>query len=250
MSFFLVFVVTAYADENFILMDAHTGEVLQVFGAQVEEQVSPCSTFKVLLSLMGFDSGILLDEEHPKWPFKEGYYDYFPFWRTEQTPRSWMKKSCVWYSQVLAQAMGLETIQNYLGKMQYGNRDMSGDPGKNNGLMRAWSSSSLKISLKEQVGFLRQLVQEDLPFSPYAIEMTKRLIFMEELTDGWKLFGKTGAGVGGEDKEIPVLGWFVGWIEKEGEAYVFAYNILEHNCDLRRRIPRVKELLFELLGTN
>ena len=36
---------------------------------------APCSTFKIPLALIGFDSGILIDETHPEWPFKEGYID-------------------------------------------------------------------------------------------------------------------------------------------------------------------------------
>ena len=34
---------------------------------------SPCSTFKIPISLMGYDSDILKDETHPEIPYKKGY---------------------------------------------------------------------------------------------------------------------------------------------------------------------------------
>lgn len=37
---------------------------------------SPCSTFKILLSLMGYEEGFLIDELHPELPFKEEYISY------------------------------------------------------------------------------------------------------------------------------------------------------------------------------
>ncbi|WP_281269450.1 penicillin-binding transpeptidase domain-containing protein [Candidatus Rickettsia colombianensi] len=41
-----------------------------------ESRYAPCSTFKIAISLMGYDDGFLIDETHPKLPFKEGYADY------------------------------------------------------------------------------------------------------------------------------------------------------------------------------
>ena len=60
--------------------------------------------------------------------------------------------------------------------------------------------------------------------------MTKRIIFVEELPNGWKLYGKTGfCAVMNEtitqklkDKHNE---WFVGWIEKEDRVIVFASYI-------------------------
>lgn len=36
---------------------------------------APCSTFKIAISLMGYEEGLLVDKTHPKLPFKEGYVD-------------------------------------------------------------------------------------------------------------------------------------------------------------------------------
>lgn len=116
---------------------------------------APCSTFKIVLSLIGYNEGLLLNETHPEWPFQEGYLDDLERWKQAHTPLMWMKNSCVWYSQVLAQKLGIARFKEYIEEMNYGNRDVSGDKGQDNGLTRSWLSSSLKISPEEQVFFAK-----------------------------------------------------------------------------------------------
>ena len=158
---FLLSFSSLAARENFLLLDAQTGKVMQAIGDDIDMRVSPCSTFKIALSLIGFDMRVLQDEEHPTFPFNEKYYCFLDSWRADQVPSSWMKVSCVWFSQVLAEQLGLENMQSYLDQFQYGNCDLTGDPGKDNGLMRAWLSSSLKISPREAVNFLKKLIRKE-----------------------------------------------------------------------------------------
>jgi beta-lactamase class D len=194
---------------------------------------SPCSTFKIPLALMGFDAGILVDENNPTWDFKEEYKENLPvmldFWNRPYAPASWMKNSAVWYSQVLTQELGSARFKAYVEKFRYGNRDLSGDRERNNGLTRAWLSSSLKISPIEQVAFLDTLLRWDLPVSGEAMGQTKALLKAEMLEDGWQLYGKTGSGnllnADGSRNEAREIGWFIGWIEKDGRKVRFAQFI-------------------------
>ncbi len=71
--------------------------------------------------------------------------------------------------------------------------------------------------------------------------MTKSLLFVDELSTGYKLFGKTGFG---HDANMQI-GWFVGWLEKNEDIFVFAYNIRGVKVNPAQRIPRVKKLLEE-----
>ncbi|WP_410526374.1 penicillin-binding transpeptidase domain-containing protein [Rickettsia rhipicephali] len=58
-----------------------------------------------------------------------------------------MKNSCVWYSQIITnKELGIEKFRDYVTQFDCGNRDISGDKGKNNGLTNAWFSSSLEIA--------------------------------------------------------------------------------------------------------
>lgn len=227
-------------EENFLLVDGETKERLLELGPHVYERITPCSTFKIALSLMGYDAEILKDEKTPEWDFQEGYVNSLESWKVSQTPQSWVKNSCVWYSQLLAVQLGLGKIQNYVKALEYGNQDMSG------GLTSAWLSASLKISPAEQVDFIQKMIHGKLPVSSSAIQMTKSLLYVEELSEGWKLFGKTGLGFINEGEGLNLeAGWFVGWFEKEGNFFPFAYHVRGIKIDPAQRIPRVKQLFME-----
>lgn len=240
--------ICAYStEENFLLIDGITDETVFEVGPHINKQISPCSTFKITLSLMGYDAGILIDENHPTCDFQSGYDDWLVAWRSPQTPQSWMKSSCVWYSKLLALELGLEKIHGYLDSFEYGNQDMSGGLARPGPIDPAWINSSLKISPKEQVDFIQKMITGKLSISSHAFKMTKVILFKEELADGWKLFGKTGWSGSDIAKDGKILehSWFVGWIEKDSYFFPFAYLIRSQKINLDQRIPRVKQLLVE-----
>lgn len=239
-----VFVVSA--EENFLLINGATDETVLELGPHINERISPCSTFKMTLSLMGYDAEILKDEQTPTWEFKEEYDAWLESWRTPQTPQSWMNYSCVWYSKLLALKLGLETILSYLAAIEYGNQDMSEGLAKPGLMNPAWINSSLKISPREQVDFIKKMIHGKLPVSKNAIQMTKALVFKEELPEGWKLYGKTGLGTTSiQDGSNLKVRWFVGWIENDRTFFPFAYQMREKEIDISQTVPRVKQLLVE-----
>ena len=191
----------------------------------------PCSTFKIPLALMGFDSGILTNATHPVWPFQPGYVDDRDAWKQDMNPTTWIKESCVWYSQVLTQKLGMPAFQNYVTQFDYGNMDVSGDKGQNNGLSRSWLGSSLRISSAQQIVFLQHMLANKWPIKPQAYAKTKQILFVEELKNGWKLYGKTGTGslINKDGTKNPDLnhGWFVGWIEKGDQCIIFSNHVLD-----------------------
>lgn len=62
---------------------------------------SPQSTFKIALSLIGFDSGILGSEESPTWPLPKEINPNINVCKVDHNPRTWLRDSCVWYSNIL-----------------------------------------------------------------------------------------------------------------------------------------------------
>jgi beta-lactamase class D len=208
-----------------ILADASTGKVLRQEG-ECGRRVPPASTFKVPIALMGYDAGFLKNQHDPELPFKEGYPDWIEAWRTDTDPAAWMKNSVVWYSQQITQALGEEKFASYVTAFGYGNADVSGDKGKNNGLTRSWLSSSLRISPLEQIDFLTKLLNRKLPVTAHAYDMTVAILTEYALPNGWTVRGKTGAGFsvnpdGTPDRQRP-FGWYVGWATTDGRAIVFA----------------------------
>jgi beta-lactamase class D len=202
-----------------IVADAQSGKVLIQEGS-CERRLTPASTFKVALSLMGFDAGFLKSEQLPALPFREGYADWIPAWKATTTPASWMQNSVVWYSQQITQHLGMPRFTSYVQRFDYGNEDVSG------GLTQAWLGSSLQISPVEQVSFLRKIVGRQLQVSAHAYEMTNRITAITRFPGGWAVHGKTGTGLTDSSHEV---GWFVGWALHADQARVFAYCIEEES---------------------
>ena len=189
---------------------------------QCNVRYSPCSTFKIAISLMGYNEGVLIDSSSPKLPFKEWYVDYIDTWKSEQTPTTWIKNSCVWYSQLIVEKIGKDKFTDYVKKFNYGNEDVSGNDDKNSGFLKSWLTSSLKISPLEQMGFLQQFYHNQLPVNAEAYNKTKNLLYIKEL-HGWQLYGKTGTCAGNK--------WFVGFLEKQNNNAMIVYFV----DDIRNR---------------
>lgn len=243
---FSLFLQPLQSEENFLLIDGSTSRVIREFGANINERVTPASSFKIVLSLIGYDAGILKDANTPIWDFQEGYDDWLEAWRSPHMPRTWIEHSCLWFSKLIAMELGLEKFQDYLDLLEYGNLDLSSglvEPGSSN---PAWVSSSLKISPKEQVDFLQKMLFGILPVSRHAVEMTKSILFKDELFEDYKLCGKTGLGSAlMENGENLQVRWFVGWVEKDQTYFPFAYQMRAKEIDTNQTIPRVKQLLKE-----
>jgi beta-lactamase class D len=209
-----------------VVADASTGETIVQQG-DCAGRVTPASTFKVALSVIGYDTGFLKDEHNPTLPFRKGYVDWGgDNWKQPTDAVRWLKYSVVWFSQQITHALGEKTLHDYATKLGYGNADFSGDEGKNNGLDRAWIASSLKISPLEQVAFLSKLVNRELPVSAHATDMTMKVVEKTELPGGWSVQGKTGMAYPRMpdytfDEQHP-WGWFVGWASKGDRTLVFA----------------------------
>lgn len=233
-----------------VISDAASGAAL-VQSGQCDKRVTPASTFNIAISLMGYDSGILIDEHAPTLPFKDGYPDWIAAWRQNTDPTSWISNSVLWYAQQIAARLGAERFQRYVQQFSYGNQDVAGDPGKDNGLALSWVGSSLAISPTEQVAFLRSVVNRTLPLSPAAYDMTSRLMQNETLPNGWQVFGKTGTAShvrpDGTDDKAHQYGWYVGWAKKGERTMVFARLMLLERRDDMHAGWRVKQAFLKTL---
>jgi beta-lactamase class D len=234
-----------------LLAEAATNKVVKRAGEHCSERFTPASTFKIPLSLMGYDSGFLTDEHLPAIPYREGSPALDPSWKTTVDPTSWIKNSVVWYSQQMTGWLGKERLQRYISKFNYGNQDLSGNPGLNDGLTQAWLSSSLRISPLEQAAFLEKLLARQLPVSAHAYEMTRRILYVGELPNGWSVHGKTGTGYQMKDDGTPDLtrqiGWFVGWADKGKRNIVFVYAVSDEQERPTRAGLRARESFMERL---
>ena len=209
-----------------IVADAASDEIILEQG-DCKTRVTPASTFKVPLAVMGYDSGFLENAEEPVLPFLKGYAEWGgDNWRQPTTPKRWLEYSVVWYSQRITEFLGYERLRDYAEAFAYGNADMTGDPGKNNSLERSWIASSLKISPREQVAFLRKLVNHELPASAEAMDSAMGIVEGRDIADGWRAQGKTGMAyprkADGKFDYASPWGWYGGWARRDDRTVVFA----------------------------
>ncbi len=209
-----------------LVIDSQDGASLLESG-DCDSRVTPASTFKVALAAIGFEEGILAGPHAPVWTYAKGEVDWGGEpWRGDVDPAWWMKYSVVWYSQRMARKLGAARLEDRARSIGYGNADFSGDPGKDNGLERAWIASSLKISPREQTRFLRGLLSRSLPLSEAAMAQAEGIVESVEPGAGWRMAGKTGGAyprrADGSFDRARGHGWFVGWAQKGTRRVVFA----------------------------
>jgi bla regulator protein BlaR1 len=210
-------------DGCFVLFDQNKNEYSIYNEPKSQKQVSPCSTFKIVNALIGLETKVLTDENTTfNW---DGTVYQNTVWNKDQTLESAITNSTFWYFQQNASKVGTERMQNYVNKTEYGNMDITG------GITRFWEQSSLKISPKEQVEMLRKIYTYQIPFSKENIDIVKGILILSKEDDA-VLSGKTGSGLKDSGRFIPqgaddeyIIGWFVGYIEKDNNVYYFATNI-------------------------
>jgi beta-lactamase class D len=178
-------------------------------------RTSPCSTFKVLNSLIALETGVASGADFMlPW---DGTRRSIESWNQDQTLRSAFSASCVWYYQALATRIGLERYQQIIPKVGYGNNDLTG------GVTQFWLQSSLTISPDEQVEFLRGLHARKLPFAAKSVDTVLDIMTLSRA--GETVFrGKTGSAFDAK-KHIPALGWFIGSVTTPSGLYLFATRI-------------------------
>ncbi|HSD85499.1 MAG TPA: class D beta-lactamase [Anaerolineae bacterium] len=200
------------APGTFVLYDLNRNQYLRYNPERSAERFLPASTFKILNSLISLETGVIPDENTViNW---DGTAYAVPAWNQDHTLRSAIKDSVVWYYQELARRVGAERMQKYVDAAGYGNRDITGN------IDSFWLDGALRISADEQVHFLKRLYQNNLPFSPRTLDIVKDILILDK-TPVSRLSGKTGTQL----RVKPSINWFVGYVEKDGNAYIFATNL-------------------------
>lgn len=192
---------------SFALYNQNQNEYIFYNKHLFEKPFTPASTFKILNSLIGLETGVIEDENYViQW---DGVTRN-PVWDQDHDLQLAYQNSAVWYYQELARRVGEEKMAEWVDKANYGNVDIGG------GIDQFWLDGNLRISPKQQIDFLRRLHAEDLPFSDRSIQITKK-IMVETDTTNYTIRSKTGWGYQ-DGKEI---GWYVGYVETKDNVYYF-----------------------------
>lgn len=203
---------------SFVLYDQNRAHTIHINPERNDNQYLPASTFKILNSLIGLETAVVVDQQHQlAW---DGTAHPFPEWNRDHTLETAIANSVVWYYQHVARQVGAEQMAEYVQKANYGNQNIGGD------IDTFWLEGELRISPNEQISFLRGLYDETLPFSARTMQIVKEILVVEQ-TDHYRLSAKTGLALRTE----PKIGWWVGYIEQNGNVYFFALNIEDEEAD-------------------
>jgi beta-lactamase class D len=218
-----------------VIFDEKANRYLVFDRKRADTQFIPASTFKVFNALVALETGAVKDEyEVIRW---DGVKRSFQMWNRDQSLASAMKYSAVWFYQEMARRAGEKRMQDWIDNVGYGNRDIGG------GIDRFWLDGKLRISASEQIEFLRRLAHGTLPFSRENQETVRRITILESAPD-YILHGKTGWAVAGDDGMTVDIGWFIGWVERDGRRWFVALNIdMPQRDDMTKRLIIARALL-------
>jgi beta-lactamase class D len=226
----------------FVLLDGQAGRLVVHDSARAWTRFLPASTFKIPNTLIALETGVASGPDFTlAWDSvmvpRQGWWP--GSWARDQTLRTALPASVVWYYQELARRTGPERMSEYLARFGYGNEDISG------GIDQFWLTGGLGISPVEQVEFLRRFYFGELGVSERSTRIAKELLVLEE-TPAYRLSGKSGwAGLG--EPGTPQVGWLVGYLERGDDVYFFATNIeIRTNADAAARLGVTKAVLREL----
>lgn len=205
-----------------VLYDASAREYQIFNSALAVTRRSPCSTFKIISSLIALENGIL-DPEDSVRPWS-GEVFWNENWNRDIDFEEAFRTSCVWYFRELIDEIGQERMREGLDKLSYGNCDISDWEGRQNtnnnnrALTGFWLESSLAISPQEQVQVLERIFGTDSAYSKKTQDELRKVMLTEEDGSGIPVYGKTGMG---KAQGVVVDAWFAGFAEIEGENVYF-----------------------------
>ena len=179
----------------------------------------PASTFKIINSLIGIETGRAVDTNLViSW---NGLSHGRPECDKDMPMNEAFRISCPPWYQELARRIGKDTMQKWLDSLGYARRYKPFII--QNNLDTFWLDNSVKITADEQLGIVKQLYFDQLPFQ----KRTQRLVrgmMLQEKNSNYSLSYKTGWGFTEKGHSI---GWIIGWIEENQHPYFFVLQI-EH----------------------
>lgn len=154
----------------------------------------PAATFDIVQALIALQSGAVKDETSLRQAFQSGDQTTF---------------------KDLADKLGKDTLKKWIDSLHYGNRDISGP------LDSFWQNNHLKITPDEQLGLLKRLYFDQLPFFNRPQKLVREMMPVES-NSNYRLVYKTGYGI---KEDGHAIGWVLGWVEENKHPYFFVVNL-------------------------
>jgi len=158
---------------------------------------APGRTFDIMQALVALQTGVVKDDTSIKRAFQD-------------TTRS----GNVDFVRLSAQ-IGKDTLKKWIDSLRYGNRDLGGP------VDSFWFDDHLKVTSDEQLGLIKRLYFDQLPFYNRPQQLV-RGIMPAEINSNYRLVYKTGQTT---KEDGHALGWVLGWVEENKHPYFFVLNL-------------------------
>lgn len=192
----------------------------------------PASTFKIVNSLIGLQTGKIVNEKMIiPW---DGVTRPIEAWNHDMPMFEAFKVSCVPYYQEVARRIGKDTMQHWIDTLGYASKNGHAAVKV---IDSFWLDNSIKVTPDEQLGLVKKLYFDQLPFQHRVQDIVKRVMLQEE-NSNYSISYKTGWGFRENGNAI---GWVVGWIEENKHPYFFSLQ-LEGPHDTDMKVARINIL--------
>lgn len=215
-------------DGTFALLNNSTGSIVLYNKDLYLQRCLPASTFKIVNALIGLETGRITDTkmiipwDKVERPRKE--------WNKDLSMEEAFKVSSVPYFQEVARRIGKDTMKRWIDSLHYGNMKIDGP------VDSFWLNNTLKVSPDEQLGLVKKLYFDKLPFRK-DVQQSVRDVMLQENNTLYKWSYKTGAG---NDEQKNMVGWMVGWIEENRHVYFFTMLIKTPDNTIDIQAARLK----------
>ncbi len=188
----------------------------------------PAATFDILQSLVGIqtgvvnnDSALIGDLQTGAWVDSAGMKASHPPTEKDlcRAPVMMLSEafrfSCTKAFQELSHRIGKDTLKKWIDSLSYGNKDIS------SAVDTFWLDNHLTVSGDEQLGLVKRLYFDQLPFHARPQKIVRRMM-LRESNSNYLLSYKTGTGI---RKDGHSLTWILGWVEENKHPYFFVLNL-------------------------
>lgn len=180
---------------------------------------SPCSTFKIISSLIALENGIIEPDNSTRIWSGEVFWN--EDWNKDIDFSDAFHASCVWYFREVIDEIGKDMMQDELNKLQYGNCDISDWNGELNTNNHNTNNSEQTRNQLKQV-----------------------MLFSESNESDILIYGKTGMG---KNYGIVVDSWFTGFADTpEKRIYFCVYLGETENKDVSS--AKAREIAVEIVS--
>lgn len=200
--------------------------------------LQPASTFRIPHLLIAFETGVARPFEQDQARDDRRYR--VTAGTADHNGRAAGESASVPAFQTISRGIGADRMAAWLARLHYGNADLSG------GLDRFWLDG-LKVTPAQQVDFVERLLLGTLPASTRSQLAARDAVPGERLDCDVTIRAKAGwlhaTGEDGAD-----VGWWVGWVERPREVWLFATAVEGHPDRVRAARGGVTLEVLERVG--